>query len=147
MYLITNRGLVALAIALAVFAGCAQPSWNLDIAVTVGPASMEVGGVTNLPDGAVLSVTLANGEYTHRTERATVAEGRYETTVAIDGVPAGDAWVEVTFAPSQEGQPDYVVTQFGESGELLAGPNVEDTTDGLRCISKVQEVLVPSPSG
>jgi hypothetical protein len=69
--------------------------------------------------------------------RMTVSDGQYGVTVDIRNFEPGEieVWVafQMDFVNSEVRQPNRIITQFGDRGELLEGLNVTDLgQDGKR---------------
>lgn len=120
----------------------------------LGNRSFQVSGVTDLPEGARLSVTIADEDYeehddrdidwraenlTYISEYTTVRDGKFSVTVTGSELEAplrSDVYeIEVLFNPRQSSQPNDVITQTGQNGEYLAGEQVDSSISGLKTIN------------
>lgn len=129
----------------------------------VGSRSFHIEGVTDLPDGAALSVTVYDEDYythddadfdwrmenlTYVSENTTVRDGRFASLVEASEFEAplkSDVYtVEVSFNPRNSSQPSNVVSVTGENGEYLSGNLVGESITGLRTLKFTNNINIKS---
>jgi hypothetical protein len=106
--------------------------------ITVESRTVFVSGQTDLPEGAHLSVQMAPPS---ESLQVMVVSAYVETSSFSAHLHVPDGWLDdevnvtIAFDPT-DGQPDAVVTRFGEDGRGLSGPNVHESSDGVRLVVK-----------
>ena len=132
----------------------------------VGQRTFKVTGETNLPDGAVLSVTIFDEEYhsyddvdtdwrlenlTYVTDSITTRHGKFSKNIDV-----GDTFiaplksdvytVELAFKPWLTDQPNKVVQMVGEDGEYLDGALVKKDASGSASLELLDSVNIKDTS-
>ncbi len=134
-----------LIVILALAAGCSGlPGRNapvLEASAAIDGDRLVVQGSTDLPDGAQVNIqTCHESEAAHKTDRepryctyddVTVRGGSFRETIPIGDWPPGRIDVWTSLQPHAL-QPPGVVERWGETGERLSGPGVEDADEGRR---------------
>ena len=123
--------------------GTPPPTVELTLEVQRDGGTIRVEGTTDLRDGALLGYEIRHEHMNFDPETPmdmlfqegtmTVADGRYAANLDIRNFEPGEieVWVafQMDFVNADLRQPDHIIRQFGEHGELLEGSNVTDLGD------------------
>ena len=105
----------------------------IDSAV-VEHAVLRINGSGNLPDGALISYEVKHegfdvGDYDgYETGQIEFNGGTFTFEMSVADWPTGHALIKLVFEmqPTGDMQPAVIIEAYGENGERLTGPNVED---------------------
>ncbi|WP_067842694.1 hypothetical protein [Amphibacillus sediminis] len=112
---------------------------NVDISLvaSVEDDQVFISGETNLPDGALLLIEIEHLEASpfYFEGILEIQNGSFNGSTSIAGAPSGNIEVWVAFSPglTKVTQPQKIIDQYGEIGELLTGENVMEY-DSIRYI-------------
>ena len=131
------------------------PTIELSMSAQRDGGVITITGATDLRDGALLGYELRHKDMNFDPEtpidmlfqegRMTVADGQYGVTVDIRNFEPGEieVWVafQMDFINSEIQQPNRIITQFGERGELLQGPNVTELRENGKRVEVTDYVI------
>ncbi len=141
---------VALAVVLLLAVGFALDNSRATAFMQLQPSivgdSLNVRGVTDLPDGTKIVFSVIPGDSTdaelgapYEDGSATVTAGTFEQVVDTSRFPAGPITVWAAFDPGPD-QPAEAMRRFGLDGSGLRGSGVVDDSGGARRLVQITTV-------
>ena len=117
--------------------GVKTPEGGADLVIdsaTIENSVLSVVGGGTLPNGALISYEVKhdgfdNGDYDgYETGQNEFDHGAFTFEMSVNDWPTGHALIRLSFGmrPSGASQPSAVLEAYGENGEKLVGPKVEE---------------------
>ena len=140
-----------------------EPTASISITATRDGTKLRVDGVTDLPEGAVVTVRALHADAWFAalmsmpdtpdppehpipydvSRDVTITSARYGSEFDLLGWPPGNVLVTTDFYPGYGPQPPSTVERFGPIGERLRGPDVIRDSDGYWYLQTGVSVELP----